>query len=91
MFHDLLHAIDVFSKPLQENLTSYSVSAIPYMLILVFVAGLVPSMVLPYFRRFKITGVNSGPFHTNILFTIVGFIAGLGATLTLIDLIYEVL
>jgi hypothetical protein len=48
-------------------------------------------MALPYFRKFKITGVNSGPFHTNFLFLVVGLIVGLGTLLTLVGFIYSVL
>lgn len=70
---------------------SYSIEMLLVMLVLVAIAGIVPSIVLPYFRKFKVTGVNSGPFHTDLLFTVVGFIVGLGALLTVLGLVYEVL
>jgi hypothetical protein len=60
------------------------------MIILITITGSAPAAALPHFRRFKVTGVNSGSFHTNLLFTIVGFVVGLGAVLTLVGLIYEV-
>jgi hypothetical protein len=91
IFHPLLHALDVFAKPLGDNVVSYSIDMILPMIVLIAIAGIAPAVALPYFRRFKVTGVNSGPFHTNLLFTIVGFVVGLGAILTLVGLIYEVL
>ena len=91
IFHDVLHALDVFTKPVDMSTVAYFVYIIPAMVVLVVIAGIVPAIVLPYFRRFKVTGVNSGPFHTDILFTVVEFIAGLGTLLTLIGQIYQVL
>lgn len=95
IFHPLLRALipifDVFSVPAGVNPTVYSVDVIPAMVVIVAIAGATPSMVLPYFRRFKITGVNSGPFHTNLLATIIGLVAGLGALLTLLGFIYRIL
>jgi len=91
VFHPILHALDVFSKPTSIDPFSYAVDTVIMMMILVAVAGIIPSLVLPYFRKFRITGVNSGPFHTNLLFTVVGFFVGLGAVLALVGLIYETL
>lgn len=91
IFHPLLHALDIFSKPIGVSPTSYSADVIPAMLVLIAIAGIIPSMVLPYFRRFKITGVNSGPFHTNLLLIVMGLIVGLGSLLTLVGFIYRVL
>jgi uncharacterized membrane protein SirB2 len=91
IFHDVLHVLDVFTKPVDMNAVAYFVYIIPAMVVLVAIAGIVPAMVLPYFRRFKVTGVNSGPFHTEVLFTVVEFVAGLGTLLTLVGQIYQVL
>ena len=91
IFHPLLHALDVFAKPLGTDVVSYSIDMILPMIVLIALAGIAPALALPYFRKFKVTGVNSGPFHTNLLFTIVGFVVGLGAILTLVGLIYQVL
>lgn len=91
VLYPVLCALDVFSKPYSVDPILLCVDVIPAMVVLVFIAGLVPSIVLPYFRRFKITGVNSRPFHTSLLFTVVGFIAGLSALLTLVGFVYEVL
>jgi hypothetical protein len=91
IFHPLLHSLDVFSTSTNIDPFSYSIDIILPMIVLVAIAGIAPSIALPYFRKFKITGVNSGPFHTDLLLTVVGFIVGLGAILTLLGLVYEVL
>jgi hypothetical protein len=91
IFHPLLHSLDVFTTSTHITLVSYSVDIILPMIALIAIAGIAPSIALPYFRKFKITGVNSGPFHTDLLLTVVGFIVGLGAILTLLGLVYEVL
>lgn len=83
IFHPLLHFLDVFARPTGTDPVAYFTDILPVMLVLTAVAGLVPAMVLPYFRGFKITGVNSGPFHTNLLLTIAGSTAGLSVIMTL--------
>jgi hypothetical protein len=89
--HPIVHALDIFAKPLSAEPVSYSFDLVLVMVVLIALVGIVPSLVLPYFRRFKVTGVNSGPFHTDLLLTFMGFVVGLGAVLTVIGLIYEVL
>lgn len=91
MFHPLLHALDVFAKPVGTDPISYFVDVVLVMIVLIAIAGITPSVAIPYFRKFKITGVNSGPFHTNFLFMVIGLVAGLGALLTLVGHLYQVL
>lgn len=91
IFHSILHALDVFSKPLIAEPVYYSIEIVLVMIVLVAIAGVIPSLVLPYFRRFKVTGVNSGPFHTDLLINLVGFVVGLSAILTLIGVVFEVM
>jgi hypothetical protein len=91
IFHPLLHSLDIFTTSTNLDAVSYSLSIILPMITLIAIAGIAPSIALPYFRKFKITGVNSGPFHTDLMLTVVGFIVGLGAILTLLGLVYEVL
>jgi len=50
IFHAPLHSLDVFSKPIGMSVISYSVYAVSVMVVLVAIAGVAPSMVLPYFR-----------------------------------------
>jgi len=91
IFHPLLHALDVFARPIGSDHIWHSVEVILAMIVLITIVGVAPSIALPYFRRFKTTGVNSGPFHTNLLFLVVGLIVGLGTLLTLIGFLYQVL
>lgn len=91
IFHTLLHTLDVFAKPIVSDPWIYSLDVIPVMILLTAIAGVVPSIALPYFRKFKITGVNSGPFHINLLTTVLGLVAGLGAIFSLIGLFYRTL
>jgi len=87
----LLRALDIFSKPLVADPVLRPVEVVLAMTVLVGIAGIAPSIALPYFRKFKITGVNSGPFHTNFLLLVAGLIVGLGTLLTLVGFIYSVL
>ena len=87
----VVHALDVFSRPAKVGPLMYSVELLAILLALLALVGIVPSLALPYLRRFKITSVNSAPFHFMVLMTFAGFVVGLGAGLTLVGLIYKVL
>jgi len=91
IFHPLLHWLDVLSKPTGIGPITFAIDAIPAMITLIAISGITPAIVLPYFRKFKITGVNSGPFHTTLLTTVLGFVIGLGAILAIVGLVYETL
>jgi hypothetical protein len=91
IYYPILRTLDIFSKPLAADHILRPIEVIVAMTILIGIAGIAPSIALPYFRKFKITGVNSGPFHTNFLMLVVGLIVGLGTLLTLIGFIYSVL
>jgi hypothetical protein len=91
IFHPILNWLDVLSKPASIDSVTYSVAAIVPMITLIAIGGLTPALILPYFRKFKITGIDSGPFHTTILSTVFGFVLGTGAILTLIGLVFETL
>jgi hypothetical protein len=87
----VVHALDAFSRPVKVSSLVYSAELLPILLALLALVGIVPSLALPYLRRFKITSVNSAPFHVMILTTFTGFVVGIGAGLALIGLIYRVL
>lgn len=87
----VVHALDAFSKPGKVSSLVYSAELLPVLLLLLALVGIVPSLALPYLRRFKITSVNSAPFHVMILTTFTGFVVGIGAGLALVGLIYRVL
>jgi hypothetical protein len=55
------------------------------------ISGLVPAIALPYFRRFKIIGINSGPFHSTLLTAVFGSIIGLNILVSLLGIFYKVL
>lgn len=83
-----LNTLDVFLKPTSIGSLRYSIEIIPIMVFLVAIAGVIPSIVLPYFRKFKITSVNAAPFHRDILFSAAGALFGLTIALSLVDVIY---
>ncbi len=87
----VVHALDAFSKPAKVGPLVYSMELLPILLALLALVGIVPSLALPYLRRFKVTSVNSAPFHVAVLTTFTGFIVGLGAGLTLVGLMYKTL
>ncbi len=70
---------------------TYSVTFLPVAVLLVALAGLVPSIALPYFRKFKVTSVNSSPFHLALLSTFSTFVVGSSAVLTIFGLVYNAL
>ncbi len=83
--------LDIFARNVGVNPVSFSVELVPILLFMTFLAGTIPSIALPYFRRFKVTGVNSAPFHKGFLITSVGIVTGASAIFTLSGLFYEVL
>jgi len=90
LFQPILRALDIFSRPpAGVGPILYSRQLIPALVILTAVAGLIPALVLPYFDRFKVTGINAGPFHMSLLYSVVGVFAGLGVLLTLVGLFYR--
>jgi len=89
MFYPLLQWLDVLSRT--GTSVTYAVEAIPAMIIFIAISGIVPAFVLPYLRKFKITGVNGGPFHVNLLNIVLGAVVSVGAALTLLGIAYEVL
>ncbi len=88
----VLHALDIFSKPSPGlGPILFSRQLIPALVVLTSLAGIVPAIALPYIEKFKVTGINAGPFHTTLLLYAVGALAGLGAILTLVGLVYRAL
>ena len=92
IFYPFLNATNIFlTRTATVNPIRFSVNNLPLLFTLTALAGITPALTLPYLRNFKITSVNSGNFHTNLLFTVIGLVAGLSVTLTLVGLIYKVL
>lgn len=86
-----LNTLDIFIKPVGIGSLRYSIEIIPIMLLIVALAGVVPSIVLPYLRKFKVTGINSVPFQRNLLLGVVGSMLGLSIVFSLVDIIYGAL
>jgi hypothetical protein len=86
-----LHLLDPLSKPLKVSPVMYSLELVPVLLVLVTLAGIAPSIALPYFRRFRVAGVNGSPFHTSLLTMVGGVIVGVSAAVTLAGFIYDAL
>jgi hypothetical protein len=91
IFQPLVHALNAFASEPIANPVTRSVQFLPVVVLLVTLAGLVPSIALPYFRKFKITSVNGAPFHIALLSTFSTFIVGTSAVLTVLGLVYSVL
>jgi hypothetical protein len=91
IFYSVVHSLDIFVKAPTLSIATHSLDVMPKLITLVFLGGAAPAMALPFFRNFKITGVNSGSFHTSMLTSVVGTVVGLGALLTFVGLIYRVL
>lgn len=92
IFYSFLNATNIFlTRTDNVNPIRFSVNSLPLLFLLTALAGLIPSLTLPYLRNFRVTSVNSGPFHTSLLLTVVGLVAGLSAILTITGLIYKVL
>jgi hypothetical protein len=87
----LFHLLDIFARNLKVNPVRFSLELVPILVLLTFAAGIVPSMVLPYFGKFRVTGVNSAPFHKGFLITTVAVAAGISAIFALSALFYETL
>lgn len=89
-FQPVLHALDIFSRPPPgTSPILFSGHLIPALILLTAVAGVVPTLVVAYFGSFKVTGVNTWPFHIGMLYSEVGVLAGLGVILTLVGLFYR--
>jgi hypothetical protein len=73
----LLHTLNFLATPQHAAGILFSLTLIPGLTVITMISGIAPSIALPYFRRFKIIGVNSGPFHSNLLTAVIGPIIGL--------------
>lgn len=90
LFQPVIPLLDIFSRPTPEmSPIVFSRHLIPALVLLTAIAGIVPALVLPYFDKFKVTGINAGPFHTTLLYSVVGVLAGLGVILTLVGVFYR--
>jgi len=87
----ILRSLNFFATPQRANAVLFSLRLTPGLIAITVLSGLVPSIALPYFRRFKIVGINSGPFHSTILLSVLGSVVGISIVISLLQIFYKVL
>jgi hypothetical protein len=87
----VLHSLNFLATPQRATGVLFSLRLTPGLIVITMISGLVPSIALPYFRRFKIIGINSGPFHSTLLTAVFGSIIGLNILVSLLGIFYNVL
>ncbi len=91
ILHPLISELDFLQHRISSSPLAYVGNVVSEMIVLILIAGAAPSMALPYFRKFRITGVNTEPFHTSFIFTMIGFVGGLGVVLTFARFVLNVI
>ena len=86
----ILYSLNFFATPQRVNAVMFSLRLTPGLILITVISGLVPSIALPYFRRFRITGINAGPFHSSLLTAVIGSVVGLSIILSLLGIFYKV-
>ncbi len=87
----VLHSLNFLATPQRATGVLFSLRLTPGLVAITIISGLAPSIALPYFRRFKIIGINSGPFHSTLLTAVLGPIIGLNILVSLLGIFYKVL
>lgn len=91
MLRLVLHSLNFLATPQRATGVLFSLRLTPALVAITMISGLTPSIALPYFRRFKIIGINSGPFHSTVLTAVLGPIVGLNIVVSLLGIFYKVL
>ncbi len=91
MLRIALYSLNFLATPQHVTGVMFSLTRIPGLIVITMISGLAPSIALPYFRRFKIIGINSGPFHSTLLTAVLGPIIGLNILVSLLGIFYNVL
>jgi hypothetical protein len=89
MLRFLVHSLNFLATPQHTTGVLFSVTLIPGLIMITMISGLAPSIALPYFRRFKIIGINSGPFHSTVLTAVFGSIISLNLLVGLLGIFYK--
>jgi hypothetical protein len=76
MLRLVLRSLNFLATPQHATGVLFSLRLTPALVAITVISGLAPSIALPYFRRFKIIGINSGPFHSTVLTAVLGPIIG---------------
>jgi hypothetical protein len=91
MLRFVVHSLNFLATPQHATGVLFSLTLLPGLIMITMISGLAPSIALPYFRRFKIIGINSGPFHSTVLTAVFGPIIGLNILVSLLGIFYNVL
>ena len=91
MLRLVLRSLNFLATPQHATGVLFSLRLTPALVAITVISGLAPSIALPYFRRFKIIGINSGPFHSTLLTAVFGSIIGLNIVVSLLGIFYKVL
>jgi hypothetical protein len=85
-----LYSLNFFATPQRANAVLFSLRLTPALILITVISGIVPSIALPYFRRFKVTGINAGPFHSSLLTAVIGSVVGLSIVLSFLEIFYKI-
>jgi len=85
-----LYSLNFFATPQRANAVLFSLRITPALILITLLSGVVPSIALPYFRRFKVTGINAGPFHSSLLTTVTGSVVGVSIILSFLGIFYKI-
>jgi len=85
------YSLNFFATPQRANAVLFSLRLTPALILITVISGVVPSIALPYFRRFRVTGINAGPFHSSLLTTVVGAVVGVSIVLSFLGIFYKIL
>jgi hypothetical protein len=91
MLQLILRSLNFLATPTRATGVLFSLRLTPGLIAITLISGLAPSIALPYFRRFKIIGINGGPFHSTVLTAVLGPIVGLNILVSLLGIFYKVL
>ena len=89
--HSIAYSLNFFGTPQRANAVLFSLRLTPALILITVISGIVPSIALPYFRRFRVTGINAGPFHSSLLTTVVGAVVGVSIVLSFLGIFYKIL
>jgi len=86
---EVVYSLNFFATPQRANAVLFSLRITPALILITLLSGIVPSIALPYFRRFKVTGINAGPFHSSLLTTVTGSVVGVSIILSFLGIFYK--
>jgi len=87
----ILYSFNFFATPQRANAVLFSLRLTPALILVTAISGIVPSIALPYFRRFRVTGINAGPFHSSLLTAVTGSVVGVSIVLSFLGIFYKIL